>query len=254
MIFSSSRLKEFEREVLEAIGIEKIIQKYPDIKIPQEKKEIVYFFTFIDEEPHQYYCGISEEGEVFRKGKSFPSELIFMGYKAEPSLIELYDILTRRGLIKKIIKNVREDIQYFDDLRLVAAHELLVFLNWLEEPLPIELMGEGFKETLRIAMLTSIAEDKRTSILLEEPERHLHPGFMELVTEYIARVAKKGRAQFFISTHSGEFLESLVDKAAEVIKVFRMYREVDGEITYESFEDMEARDLLRSIRADLRGI
>ena len=105
-----------------------------------------------------------------------------------------------------------------------------------------------------MAFILSLPKTGEVMFLLEEPESNLHPGFIELVTEYIAEVAKKGRAQFFISTHSDEFLESLVDKAAEVIKVFRMYREVDGEITYESFEGMEARDLLRSIRADLRGI
>ncbi len=253
IIVSSSKIKELEKEILQRTNIGKMIQKYPEIKMSQ-KKEAIYFFTFIDEAPYQYYCGIDEEGEIFRKGKSFPSELIFMGYEAEPSLIELYDTLTRRGLIKKVIKNVREDIQYFEDLRLAATHELLVFLNWLEEPLPIELMGDGFKEMLRIAMLASVAEDKKVSILLEEPERHLHPGFMELVTDYIARVARERKAQFFISTHSSELLESLIDKATTVTKVFRMYREFDGRITYEYFTGLEAKELLAEIKEDLRGI
>jgi len=137
---------------------------------------------------------------------------------------------------------------------LVAADELLIFLDWLKKPLPVELMGDGFKEMLRLAMVISIPRFEEIMVLLEEPERHLHPGFMELVTDYIAKVAGEKRAQFFISTHSSEFVESLVDKAAEITNVFRMYREFDGRITYELFEGTEGKDLLKSIKADLRGI
>jgi len=91
-------------------------------------------------------------------------------------------------------------------------------------------------------------------ILLEEPERNLHPGYIELVTDYIAKVANEERAQFFISTHSNEFVESLVDKATKVSSVFRMYREFDGKITYEQFTGFESKESMTEIKEDLRGI
>jgi len=219
--------------------------------IEEEFKPIVNFLTRIDASIS--LAALTETG-IFRAEKGITSELLFAGRGLKPSISELYSVLTRRGLIPKVMENLRRDIPYLVDLRYVTDGELMVFLDWVEEPLPLELMGDGFKELLRMAFVLSLPKTGEVMFLLEEPESNLHPGFIELVTEYIAGVSKKGRAQFFISTQSGEFLENLIDKAAEIVKVFRMYREVDGEITYESFEGMEARDLLKSIRADLRGI
>ncbi len=219
--------------------------------IEEEFESIVNFLMKMDTSIS--FAALTEAG-VFRAEKGLSSEVFFAGRGLKLSISELYTVLTRRGLITKVMENLRRDIPYLIDLRYVTDGELMVFLNWSEKPLPLELMGDGFREMLRIAFILSLPRVEKVIILLEEPESHLHPGFMELITEYIARVAKERRAQFFISTHSSEFLEGLIDKAAEVTNVFRMYREIDGEITYEFFEGLEARDLIKKIRADLRGI
>jgi len=220
-------------------------------EVEHDYKPIMNFITRLQDS--LWFAIYTPEG-VKRFTQGTASDLIFIGKGSLLPISSLYDMLIRRGLIPVIIDGLRKDIEYLVDLRRVE-NELMVFLNWLNEPLPLQLMGDGFREILRLALVVSIPRREHgLLILLEEPERHLHPGYIELVTDYIAKVANERRAQFFISTHSSEFIESLVDKATRVTRVFRMYREFDGKISCEQFTGFESKKLLTEIKEDLRGI
>jgi predicted ATP-dependent endonuclease of OLD family len=46
-------------------------------------------------------------------------------------------------------------------------------------------------------------------VVIEEPERDLHPGYIEQFTKYLVQISKTLGIQFFITTHSEDFINEL---------------------------------------------
>jgi Predicted ATP-dependent endonuclease of the OLD family len=81
----------------------------------------------------------------------------------------------------------------------------LVFAG-VNTDVPIESMGDGFKAL--VGLLGSLfAEPNGGILLLEEPEVHMHPGYLRELVKYITTISKTLDIQFFISTHSLDLIE-----------------------------------------------
>ncbi|MHA1730660.1 MAG: AAA family ATPase [Promethearchaeota archaeon] len=156
----------------------------------------------------------------------------------------------------KALEHLREKIYYFNDLRFVD-NELYTYLEGVPrkgfQAIPFEMMGDGFKNLV----YTTVALQglKSGVLLIEEPETSLHPGFEELLTsEILAETPKK---QFLISTHSMDFLESLVRKAEkgnqlDKITIVQLSHLGSG-IERRILEDNYILRELNEVSADLRG-
>ncbi|MEM1943748.1 MAG: AAA family ATPase [Candidatus Caldarchaeum sp.] len=190
-----------------------------------------------------------ERLSIIRMDTPAPSNVFYVGNVHKPSLTMLYNKLVQSGLIQNIMKMLSEQISYLTDLRTVGD-KLFVFLDGLDKPLPVSLMGDGFQALLRSAFAAALAKDGL--LVLEEPEVNLHPGFVELITSHLAEYTKKYQMQVFLSTHSLEFLESLLEKAMDITQVVRMYL-VGGEIDYEVLSGEEASAEVKQLEMDLRG-
>lgn len=57
-------------------------------------------------------------------------------------------------------------------------------------------------------ILTGLLADKTTTLIIENPEAHLHPSAQSLVGEFLARVAAGG-AQLFVETHSEHVINGI---------------------------------------------
>jgi hypothetical protein len=112
-------------------------------------------------------------------------------------------------------------------------------------------MGDGFKTTLKISMLSQLVKDG--ILILEEPEATLHPGYIDLAAEHLITAARENNTQLFISTHSSEFIRSMLDYAGDDIRIFRMHKSGDS-IGYTIFEGEDAVRKVKDIEIDLRGI
>lgn len=132
-----------------------------------------------------------------------------------------------------------------------------------EVEIPLRMMGDGFKALA--GLLAALAEAPRGSIiLLEEPEVHMHPGYIGEFVKYLIRLSRRGGHQVFISTHSRDLLEYLVmpeglsreeAKTAEKgTKIIRMNRTADGTVITEEMDVSEARESMEQLALDLRGI
>ncbi len=179
-----------------------------------------------------------------------PSNIVFVGTDYGISLKDLHDALLPTSKFSLIMDSVRKDLEYLADVR-TLEEEIFVYLRGVDRPVPLSLMGEGFIEVLRIAFVSALA--RGGIAVLEEPENHLHPGFMELTSRYLAKAAQKDKIQLFISTHSLEFLKYILKEAKEDTCIIRMHGE-GSPVDYEVMDGEEALQESEDMGLDLRGI
>ena len=114
-------------------------------------------------------------------------------------------------------------------------------------------MGDGFR--VKLWMLLAITSVKNGIIVMEEPENNLHPGYMSLIANQIVKTAAQGKIQYFISTHSMEFIQFLLEANSNLIKIVRLYRfEDEPEVDYEILDAKDALEEFQELQLDLRGI
>jgi AAA15 family ATPase/GTPase len=199
-----------------------------------------------------YRYGGRKLARAIRSSSDGRSEVNFMLTPSIQYLRELQKRLARGGELINLINLLRKKISYFEDLREVDD-EFLVFLKGLDRPFPLQSMGDGFRATL--AILAGIAAAKHGIVLMEEPEIRMHPGYMFSVANAIIEASAQKEAQFFISTHSLDFLEAILTEKPSLVRVVRMYRsEETGEIDYESMNGKDALAEIKDFKLDLRGI
>lgn len=149
---------------------------------------------------------------------------------------------------KKIIENmVRFD---FDNI--------LFDKNGKEYEIPFSNMGDGFK--CLIGLIAQISKNTKI-VLVEEPENHMHPAYIKEVLRTLISFSKTYGTQFFITTHSIDFLEVLTLDRLEpkyqkfLDKELRITRldEFKGNIITQNFTRKRAKEELKDIQLDLRG-
>jgi len=192
----------------------------------------------------------------------FPSEFI-TSFRRTPSDIKFYARLVGKlsllldkldvGMLIKVLDKLRNIVPYFQDYR-----DGSVVFNYSKrlEIIPLSSTGEGFQALLEL--LPPVLLGAKV-IIIEEPEVHLHPGFMEKYSLEMLKMVKDYNVQFIVSTHSLEFLRDLLMNARQMgvindIKFVRMYRHYStGELDYEILSGEESYEELESLGGDLRG-
>lgn len=137
--------------------------------------------------------------------------------------------------IKKIYKKIAE----------------IILLMESGEKIPMSLLGDGIKTAM--GYYYALNTEKPITVLLEEPENHLHPGLMKTIADEIA----KTESQVFITTHSIEFLGYVLDSCAKLgveseVRVFRFKSIENGVPKVEVYTGSEANVAINSIGVDLR--
>ena len=161
--------------------------------------------------------------------------------------------LVKTKKLKEVLDFLINRIPYFEDIRQVDG-ELLVLLKNQKEPLPLSFMGDGFKTLLKLSFMAPLV--KNGVVLFEEPETSLHPYYLDILAKEI--VVNSVDSQFFISTHSSEMLERILEKAEkldkmESVRILRLRRLSEGYIEREILSGGEAKEEIESINTDLRG-
>lgn len=170
-------------------------------------------------------------------------------------LSHLHDLLVGCNRINLTVDNLREKITYFEDIRKTDSG-LQIFIKGQKSPLPVSSMGDGFSSLLKLSFMNNILNSG--TIILEEPERTLHPGFLFILCEAILNNSKD--SQFFISTHSLDFIKALLkvfdwSNQLDDIQIIRMHSQPDvAEIDIETISGINAKNEIEDIGRDLRGI
>ncbi len=75
---------------------------------------------------------------------------------------------------------------------------------------PVNLINDGFGVNQLVYMLAKIHRKDIKTVLIEEPEIHLHPTIIRNLAEFIASTVKEENKQFIIITHSEMFVSSIL--------------------------------------------
>lgn len=149
--------------------------------------------------------------------------------------------------------NLVDDLKTFDI-------DYLVFENDDGEKysVPFDYMGDGFKSLVNILWELMEDQDLDDIIMVEEPETHMHPGYVRELIYFIIQISKYDGAQFFITTHNNDFLndfftENLKEDERQFLEdEFCLIQLQDGVADVMSYEESEEH--LKDLKLDLRGI
>ena len=204
----------------------------------------------------RYYLDNKEYAAIKISGNEvIPNRFLTLFSSLNLNQLDIYhDKLIRNNKLYEVIDLLKKRIKYFKDIR-KTEDGLQIFLENNQFPIPISSMGDGFISLVTLTFISSMLDEG--TILIEEPETSLHPLFIDVFSEGVIQNSEK--IQFFLSTHSSDFIESIlkfgedVDKLEE-IQIIRCYRREDvNEFQYEVIQGYDALQEINTIKTDLRG-
>ncbi|MDH5402910.1 MAG: ATP-binding protein [Candidatus Heimdallarchaeota archaeon] len=165
----------------------------------------------------------------------------------------LYQELIKSNSIDKSIGFLKNSISSFVDIR-YTGKDFYVTQNTLDKPLPLINMGDGFITLIKLGFLFGLVE--KGTIILEEPEQYMHPGYLDILAEFIIENSKW--VKFYFSTHSHDLIRSLLiwserKNRLSKIQILKMDLRIDSSIGYEIIKGTDALEELETIKTDLRG-
>lgn len=80
--------------------------------------------------------------------------------------------------------------------------------------LPLDSQGDGARAAFRA--LTLLGALNNTTLMMEEPECHQHPGSLKRFAQAITRLARENSVQLILTTHSSECVGAFLEASAEV--------------------------------------
>jgi predicted ATPase len=120
-------------------------------------------------------------------------------------------------LLKKFDENII-DLRYINkDKRFIPVVETARSGN-----IPLSMYGDGMKKAL--TMLNAIIPAKSGVVLIDEFETAIHTSAMKTVFSFILESAKKMDVQLFLTTHSIEALDKLIESAEGQLDRLRVIR------------------------------
>jgi len=160
--------------------------------------------------------------------------------------------------INKVEKFLKE-YNIIDGLERLSLEEVL-FVNG--EKIPFEFLGDGSKAIIGLLWSISSKEISDRVILLDEPENHMHPGYIKELLKILIRFSKEFNIQFFIATHNIDFINMIFDKdltqeekdyLQKEVFVMRMEK-IKDYTSPVKFNYEDSKNNIEKMSSDLRGI
>jgi AAA15 family ATPase/GTPase len=159
--------------------------------------------------------------------------------------LERYSKINKDNLINFLTQQLEVEIQ--DIVPKISD----IFIETVDgKYIPFSLLGDGTKVYLTYYYVLSL---QNSYILLEEPENHLHPSLMNKCIELMVKSSQYN--QLFITTHSLEFLQKILEMATKHnanLRVFAFRSLKDGIPEIEIYDLDEAESAVNKIGVDLR--
>jgi len=159
-------------------------------------------------------------------------------------------------LDKRIIKIINEsydlDIEDFTYIPWIKENYYLV-AKFPHISIRVDELGDGIRYA--IAILSAVVTAENTALLIEEPENHQHTGALRHLIHAILLLAKENNLQLFISTHSLETLQALLEFSEKMQVKLRIYHLLleNGKLLGREIDQIDAK-LLTDLGYDLRTI
>jgi len=253
VVFSGYR--DNKLEYISIVFLNAPIRRMPSERYPSSSDNLTrrFFMEFLDNRMSSRLAIVN----IYNTKKDNLSVLIAnLEHSNEPfDISRLHDLSIESNKINKTLENLRGKIPYFQDIR-KTDFGLQIFVKGQNNPLPLSSMGDGFNSLLKLTFMNNFLNNG--TIILEEPEISLHPGFLFILCE--AMMSNSKESQFFISTHSIDFIKTILkvsewSKQLDNIQIIRMHSQPDIQnLEIETISGICAKDEIENIGRDLRGI
>lgn len=124
---------------------------------------------------------------------------------------------------RKFLNLVKNILPYVEDItieNIIQDHKIFQLLeNFNDFIVPAQLISDGTGDI--IALIVALYFEKSELILIEEPERNIHPALLSKIVQMMEDASRN--KQIIITTHSPEVL-----KSAELKDIFLISRNTDG--------------------------
>jgi AAA15 family ATPase/GTPase len=139
--------------------------------------------------------------------------------------------------------------------RLTPTSVVTIDSNGERHIIPYILYGEGFIVLLNTLYYLLKAENG--IVLIEEPENHLHPGFLTVFIETIFKYSEKLNIQIFMTSHSTDLIEDVISYAKSEGKendiLFSLLVKKNNLIEKIDYDFKKADRYSNELKLDLRG-
>lgn len=129
-----------------------------------------------------------------------------------------------------------------------------------DEPydVPPEFVGDGLKTVIGVLWELLNPEARGNVVLMEEPEKHMHPGYVDTVVRKLVQLAMEDGTQLFVSSHDPDFIESFLsdtisdERVAYLEDEFQVVQLSEGVGRTIDYEDAKRKQI--DLGVDLRGM
>lgn len=149
-------------------------------------------------------------------------------------------------------EELKKYYQQFDnrikDIRFIE-NKIVVEIEGLHNAINIKAVGKGFQTYITI--IASIVVGNKY-ILIDEIENGIHFETMKILLKNIIDLSKEYNLQFFITTHSKEFIQTLNDiiekdySRSNIISVFNLYCNKENNIDVIDYSQENFNNLIRN--------
>lgn len=170
------------------------------------------------------------------------SKLIGKFLEDDVRILELEKIVKEYGIVPNIERLTQKGVVYSS-----SDGEMTM--------IPYLLHGTGFFTLLK---LLDVMQDAAGGVLLvEEPENHLHPGYLSVFVEQLMSFAQRLDVQVFMTTHSYDLIEELAhypenDMESAMIQISRIVNRKGIHELY-NYTPEKAFNEMVTLKMDLRG-
>ena len=164
----------------------------------------------------------------------------------EAELIKIENFIKENALVENLQRLTKDYVIYGRKADSIEEYEKI----------PYRMHGDGFISLLSI--LHYLLRAKGGILLIEEPENHLHPQYLEVFVRTLFEYSKKLNVQVFITSHSYDLIQEILeypktDEDAGAVRIARLQR-VGDTITTKEFSVERGRKILTELKLDLRGV
>ncbi len=164
----------------------------------------------------------------------------------ETELIKVEKFIKDNALVENLQRLTADSIIYSWDAGSTDEYQKI----------PYHMHGDGFISLLSI--LHYLLRAKDGILLIEEPENHLHPQYLEVLVKTIFEYSERLNVQVFITSHSYDLIHEILEYSQleedlGSVRITRLQR-ADDSIMKKEFSVERGRKILNELKLDLRGV
>jgi AAA15 family ATPase/GTPase len=222
--------------------LKNLIKKYQHAGGLQKSERLNGVFYRIAADPGIIFLREKPNEEILNVVRISHFDKLSFNEISEEELVTLEEFVKSNNIVKNLRRLSQKDVVYQN-----ADNSL--------STIPISSHGDGFVALLNIVRYLFKAKDG--ILILEEPENHLHPRYVDIFIENLFEYSKKLNVQVFLSTHSLDLIRSALkypenDEEKGMLLISKMTSDGQNVEKFDYSVD-EGLKIIDELYLDLRG-